>query len=24
LEAAFVPQRPNLFVTLEWIDESDR
>jgi hypothetical protein len=24
LEAAFVPQLPNLFVELEWIDESDR
>jgi hypothetical protein len=24
VEAAFVPQQPDLFVTLEWIDESDR
>ncbi len=24
VEAAFVPRRPNLYVTVEWIDEADR
>jgi hypothetical protein len=24
LEAAFIPQRDNLFATLEWMDEGDR